>query len=128
MSTNPHLGDFVNENKKLAKEYFDIRIELLRLQLVRTFSKSAGYFIWTVISMFLLLLFMIFLFLVIGFWLAEITGSILIGFAVTLLIILLVAVVMTLLRRILFVNPIIRNTIRHFEKTNEENNKQKNGK
>ena len=121
MSTNSTFGDFIKENKSIAREYLDIRLEILRLQLVRMFSKSAGYFIWTIVFLLLLLLFMLFAFLIVGFWLSELTGSIIIGFTMTAIIILMIAAVVTLLRRILFVNPIIRNTIRHMEKEKEEN-------
>ena len=121
MSTKSTFGDFIKENKGIAREYLDIRLEILRLQLVRMFSKSAGYFIWTIVSLLLVLLFMLFVFLVAGFWLSELTGSIIAGFALTAVIILVTAAVITLLRRILFVNPIIRNTIRHMEREKEEN-------
>ncbi len=121
MSTKSTFGDFIKENKGIASEYLDIRLEILRLQLVKMFSKSAGYFIWTIVSLLLLLLFMLFIFLITGFWLSELTGSIIAGFALTAVIILVTAAVLTLLRRILFVNPIIRNTIRNMEKEKEEN-------
>jgi len=121
MSTKSTFGDFIKENKGIAREYLDIRLEILRLQLVKMFSKSAGYFVWTIVSLLLLLLFMLFVFLIAGFWLSELTGSIITGFALTAVIILVTAAVITLLRRILFVNPIIRNTIRHLEKEKEEN-------
>ena len=121
MSTKSTFGDFIKENKGIAREYLDIRLEILRLQLVKMFSKSAGYFVWTIVSLLLLLLFMLFVFLIAGFWLSELTGSIITGFALTAVIILVTAAVITLLRRILFVNPIIRNTIRQMEKEKEEN-------
>ena len=120
MAPNPNLGDFVSENKKVLKDYLDIRLEILRLQLIKMFSKSAGYLLWTILSLFLLLLFFIFLFLTIGLCFTELTGSPIIGFAITTVIILVAAVVITLLRRILFVNPIIRNTIKHMEKNGSE--------
>lgn len=122
MSTKSSLGDFVKENKSIVSEYLDIRLEILRLQLIRIFSKSAGYFIWTIVSLFLLLLFMIFIFLLIGFWLSEMTGNLIVGFAMTSIIILILGAVITLLRRILFVNPIIKNTIRYIEKEESAKN------
>lgn len=122
MSTKSSLGDFVKENKSIVSEYLDIRLEILRLQLIRIFSKSAGYFIWTIVSLFLLLLFMIFIFLLIGFWLSEMTGNLIVGFAMTSIIILILGAVITLLRRILFVNPIIKNTIRYMEKEESTKN------
>ena len=125
MSPNPNLGDFVTENKKVLKDYLDIRLEILRLQVVKMFSKSAGYLLWTIISLSLMLLFFIFLFLTIGLWFSQLTESYIIGFAITTVIILVTVVVITLLRRMLFVDPIIRNTIKHMEKNGTENNKNK---
>ena len=125
MAPNPNLGDFVTENKKLLKDYLDIRLEMLRLQVVKMFSKSAGYLLWTIISLFLMLLFFIFLFLTIGLLFSQLTASYIIGFAITTVIILVTVVVITLLRRMLFVDPIIRNTIKHMEKDGTENNKKK---
>lgn len=111
MSEFENLGSFFRENKKLVKDYLDARLEIYKLKLIRIFSKSAGYFIWIIISLFLLFLFFIFLGLVTGFWLSELTGSYVKGFGITTLIILVVIIVLALLRKVLFVNPIIRNII-----------------
>jgi hypothetical protein len=111
MSEFENLGSFFRENKKLVKDYLDARLEIYKLKLIRIFSKSAGYFIWIIISLFLLFLFFIFLGLVTGFWLSELTGSYVKGFGLTTLIILVVIIVLALLRKVLFVNPIIRSFI-----------------
>ena len=112
MSEAEDLSSFFKENKKLVKDYLDTRLEIFRLQLVRLFSRSAGYLIWIILSMFLFFLFMVFLGLVTGFWLSEITGSYVQGFGVTTLIMLLVIFLLALMRKVLFVNPIIRQLIR----------------
>lgn len=111
MSESESLGSFLKENKKLAKEYVDTRLEIYKLQLIRIFSKSAGYFAWIVISFFLVWLFIIFLGLVTGFWLSSVTGSYTIGFGITTLIILVLIFTLALLRKKIFVNPIIRAII-----------------
>ena len=124
MSEFEDLGSFFRENKKLAKEYFDTRLEIYKLKLIRILSRSAGYFIWIIISLFLLFLFIIFLGLVTGFWLSELTGSYVKGFGLTALIILALIIILALLRNVLFVNPIIRNIISrsHDEMKDEEEN------
>ena len=62
MSDNQeNLGSFFKENAKLLREYFETRMKVYRLRAVRLLSKSAGYFIWIIISLFLLFLFIIFL-------------------------------------------------------------------
>jgi len=124
MSEFEDLGSFFRENKKLAKEYFDTCLEIYKLKLIRILSRSAGYFIWIIISLFLLFLFIIFLGLVTGFWLSELTGSYVKGFGLTALIILALIIILALLRNVLFVNPIIRNIISrsHDEMKDEEEN------
>jgi hypothetical protein len=111
MSDTETLGSFVRENKKLAREYIDARLEVYRLQLIRSFSKSAGYLLWVVISLVLISLFIVFAGIVTGFWLSELTGSYVKGFGLTTLFILPVIGILTLLRRPLFINPIIRAVI-----------------
>src|SRR5258708_40015408 len=104
MSDTENLGSFFKENKNHLKDYLDTRLDILRLKLIRVFSKSAGYFIWIIISLFLLWLFIIFLGLVTGFWLSSLTGSYTIGFGITALILLVLIIVLALLRKALFVN------------------------
>jgi thiol:disulfide interchange protein len=117
MADSENLGSFFTENKKLVKEWIDIRLEIYKLKLVNIFSRSAGYFIWIVISVFLLSLLIIFLGLTTGFWLSEITGSYARGFGLTSLILLAIILLIAALRKVLFVNPIIRTIIK---KANEE--------
>jgi hypothetical protein len=117
MPDSENLGSFFTENKKLVKEWVDIRLEIYKLKLINIFSRSAGYFIWVVISIFLLFLLIIFLGLTTGFWLSEMTGSYTSGFGYTSLIILASILLIAALRKVLFVNPIIRNIIK---KANEE--------
>src|SRR5689334_16601071 len=103
MSENENFGSFFKENKKLVKEYFDTRLEIFKLKLIRLFSKSSGYFIWMIISLFLLFLLMVFVGLVIGFWLTDVTGSYVKGFGYTTLIMLAVIILLALFRKALFV-------------------------
>ncbi|MBL7738670.1 MAG: hypothetical protein JNK14_05585 [Chitinophagaceae bacterium] len=106
-----NFGSFFRENKKLVKDYFDTRMDIFRLKMIRIASRSAGYLIWIMISLFLLLLFIIFLGITTGFWLSSLTGSYTKGFGLTTLIILAVIIILAALRKALFVNPIIRNII-----------------
>ncbi|MBK5270703.1 MAG: hypothetical protein JJE22_06785 [Bacteroidia bacterium] len=122
MADRENIGSFIRENKKLVKSYFETRAEIYRLKAVRLLSKTAGYLIWIIISLFLALLFIIFLGIVASLWLSEITGSYLAGFSITSLGILVIIIVLALLRRVLFVNPIIKAVINHAneDKPNDE--------
>ena len=117
MAETENLGTFFKENKKLIKDYFETRLDIYRLKTIKMVSKTAGYFIWIIISLFLLFLFVTFFGLVIGFWLSDLTGSYVKGFGLTTLIILAIIVIIAMLRKILFVNPIIRAIIKS---TNED--------
>lgn len=111
MPETEDIGTFFRENKKLVKEYLDTRLELYRLTAIRAFSRSSGYLLWTIVSLLLLSLFIIFLGLMTGFWLSEITGSYTRGFGLTALIILVLITLLALFRKALFINPIIRTII-----------------
>src|SRR5512145_1249288 len=106
------LGSFFKENVKLVKDYFETRLEIYRLRFIRVVSKAAGYLIWLVISLFLFFLLIIFSAVVLGLWLSEVYESYITGFGITTLIILLLIILLTLLRRVLFVNPIVKTFIR----------------
>lgn len=117
MSQPDNLGGFIKENKNLLKEYWETRLEIYRLQGIKAFSKTAGYFIWIIISLFLAWLLIIFVGLVLGFWLSDLTGSYVKGFGITALIILLKIVLLAVFRKPLFINPIIRGLLK---KTQED--------
>jgi hypothetical protein len=117
MAETENLGAFFKENKKLLKDYLETRLDIYRLKTIRAFSKTAGYFIWIILSMFLLFLFVTFVGLVIGFWLSDLTGSYVKGFGLATLILLALIIIVALLRKMLFVNPIIRAII---DRANED--------
>lgn len=118
------FGTFLRENKKLAREYIDTRLDIYRLQLTRAFSRSAGYLLWIVISLVLISLFVVFAGIVTGFWLSELTGSYVKGFGLTTLLILFIIGILALLRRPLFINPIIRAVISSSMKKQKEPEKE----
>ncbi|MHA4844654.1 hypothetical protein ACX0G7_10845 [Flavitalea antarctica] len=111
MSQPENLGSFFSENKKLLSDYIETRIALLKLQSVRTLSKTAGTLIWSVVAILFVFIIMIFAGLVLGFWFSELTGSYTRGFGLATLVFILVFVIITLLRKSLFVNPMIQKII-----------------
>ncbi len=111
------LGSFFSENKALFKEYIETRMEIYRLQSLRLFSRSAGYFAWIIVSLFLVFLILLFSGLVLGFWLSGLTHSYVMGFGLTTLSIILIFLVLAVFRQRLFVDPATRVII---EKSREE--------
>ena len=114
-------GNFFEENKKLVKEYFETRLEIYRLSVIKTGTGLAGHLLWVIVLLFLLSLLTIFLGMVTGFWLSGKTGSYTQGFGLTALIILFLVLVVVVFRKFLFINPLIRVIIKKTNKKNEEN-------
>ncbi|MCZ2460330.1 MAG: hypothetical protein LC128_11995 [Chitinophagales bacterium] len=118
--TQENLGSFIRENSKLLREYFETRMKIYRLRAIRLLSKSAGYFFWIIISLFLLFLFIIFFGIVLSLWFSKMTGSYIAGFSITTGIIVVVIILLALFRKPLFVNPIIRTFISQSEESFDE--------
>lgn len=112
MSEYDDLGSFLKEGKPLIKDYIETRLELFRLQAIKTLSQSAGYLIWIFISLFLLFLIMIFSGIVLGCWLSALTHSYVIGFGLTTLILIVLFILLAIFREALFVHPVIQAVIR----------------
>ena len=117
MSQSRNLGSFFSENKELLKEYIETRMEIYRLQSLRIFSQSAGYFAWIFVSLFLGFLFLIFGGMMAGFWFSGMLHSYAKGFGLVALLILVVFILLGIFRKTLFVNPVIQSII---EKSREE--------
>ena len=113
MDREDTLGSFFRENKQLVEEYLEKRVDIYRLSIIRTFSMLAGRFVWLIISIILFSLLVVFMGVVTGFWLSELTGSYTMGFGLTVLILFFIILVVTMLRNILFVNPMIRFIIKN---------------
>ena len=117
-----NLGSFISENKAVLKEYLETRMEIYRLQSLRIFSKSAGYFAWIFISLFLAFLIVIFGGLMLGYWFSSMLGSYVKGFGVMTLLLVVVFVLLALFRKSLFVDPVVQSIIQRSreEETQEE--------
>ena len=113
MSQQQDLGSFFKETRKILTDYLEARLEVYRLQGVRSISRMAGYFIWVIVFLFLLWLLLIFAGIVTGLWLSELTGSYLKGFGITTLIIVGFCILVFVFRKALFVDPIIRAALQH---------------
>jgi hypothetical protein len=119
-SQNDDLGSVIKENIKLGRDYVETRMEIYRLRGIRLLSKMVGYFIWIMISLFLLFILIIFLGLVFGLWMSDVTGSYLKGFSIATLGLILLMLALAVLRKILFVNPFIKAFIRNSKEPAEE--------
>ena len=112
MSHSDNLGSFFKESKPLLKEYVDTRFDLFRLQAVRIVSKSAGYLVWVLISLFLFFIIMIFTGIVIGCWFSGILNSYVLGFGLTTLIMVLIFALLAVFRNALFIQALMQGIIK----------------
>ena len=108
-----NLGAFIAENKTLLKEYLETRLEIYRLQGLRLFARSAGYFAWILLSLFLGFLFFLFGGLMVAYWFSGLFHSYVKGFGLVTLLILLVFVLLAVFRKALFVEPVIQTIIQN---------------
>ena len=120
MSRPEDFGAFFTENKETVKDYVETRMEVYRLQVIKVFSKSAGLLLWSIISIFLVFLVIIFAGIVVGFWFSSLFNSNVLGFGLTTLIMVAVIALLTVFRRQLFINPIIRDVISHTQNNEEQ--------
>jgi hypothetical protein len=117
MGENESIGSFLKTNKSLLKEYIEARLEIFRLSSIRIASKSAGYFVWIIISLFLFFLIILFAGVTMGFWLSQLMDSYVKGFGVIVLALVLLFAVLAFFRKKLFVEPFMQIII---DRANEE--------
>ncbi|MFM2145858.1 MAG: hypothetical protein RL732_694 [Bacteroidota bacterium] len=103
-----NFGDFFQESKRLIRDYLETQVEIYRLKGVKAVSKVAGFLLWIILLLFLVMLSATFAGIVLGLWLSSVFQSYIIGFGVTTLLILLLILLISAFRRTLFVNPIIK--------------------
>src|ERR1700742_2094226 len=120
MSQPDNLGSFFAENKTLLKEYLETRMEIYRLQSLRLFARSAGYFAWILLSLFLAFLFLLFGGMMTGFWFSGLFHSYTKGFGLVTLLILVVFILLAVFRKALFVNPVIHSVIQKSKEEEED--------
>jgi hypothetical protein len=120
MENTPDIWQFLEENKQTLQEYIELKIELFNLKFIRKSSTIGGAIVWLMILAFLALLIMFFAGITIGFWLSTVFNSYVLGFAATTGIIVLITLILILLRKQLFINPIIRIMVREQTRENEK--------
>lgn len=81
MQTKETFFSFFSENKTLLKEYLDTRVEIIKLQGVRTLSRTISVVMVIFIISLLCLSILLLLGITFAFWIASISGSNIIGFA-----------------------------------------------
>jgi len=120
MSKPTDLGAYLKENKDLLQRYIETRVEILRLQLIRSSSKAIGSLVWLIVLLFIFFLLLIFIGLILGFLFAELTGSNVIGFSISTGILFLFTLLLIVFRRKLFIDPVVHLLIGIFSSSVDE--------
>ncbi|RAJ85517.1 hypothetical protein CLV59_102221 [Chitinophaga dinghuensis] len=103
-----NFSDYFKQTGKVAKDYLETRLDLLKLQAAGKLSKALGLF-FSVLMAFLLFFFVIvFLGMLVAFWIGERTGSFTIGFTCASGLFILFFVIIIFFRRQLIERPLSR--------------------
>ncbi|NIG52374.1 hypothetical protein [Chitinophaga sp. Cy-1792] len=101
-----NFSDYFKQTGKVAKDYLETRLDILKLQAAGKLSKALGLF-FSVLMAFLLFFFVIvFLGMLVAFWIGEKTGSFTIGFTCASGLFILLFVAIILFRKQLIERPL----------------------
>jgi len=81
MSSKETFFSFFSQNKALLKEYIDTRLELIKLQGVRTLSRTISAIMIIFIISLLCLSILLLIGITFALWIADVSGSNIVGFA-----------------------------------------------
>jgi len=121
MSEHGNFKDFFEDSRQLIRDWAETKVEIYKLKLVRAVSKLAGNFVWMIVLLFLASLFIIFAGVTGGYYFSDLFNSYVKGFGLVTLFILLLIIILVALRKVLFINPVIRKLISQVIKEEEEN-------
>ncbi|WP_343667387.1 hypothetical protein [Chitinophaga sp.] len=76
-----NFSNYFNQTGKVAKEYLETRLDLIKLQAAGKLSKALGLFFSLILAFLLFFFVVVFLGMVVGFWIGEMTNSYTIGFS-----------------------------------------------
>lgn len=107
-----NLNEFYDENRKLVSEYLETRLEILKLTLIRSASKTLGVLAFITIICFLLLMFLLFLVIAFSWWMSDLMGSAALGYLTGSGVFILLIAICFIFRKPLFVNPFVRLFLR----------------
>lgn len=112
MSTTKNFSGFYAENKALLSEYLEVRLRLVKLQGIKALSRSLGM----LFALFLVSTFALFVTLFLGvtfaLWIADKSGSNIVGFASGAGLFFVLLLIVIIFRKPLFMTPLIKIFIR----------------
>lgn len=118
------MQQFAENIKELVQEYIFLQKQTVRLTLIQYLAKMGGVMMDGVVGFVLICMVLQFGAITAGFWLSQLTGSYVKGFGLLTLILLAVAIILHLCRKILFVNPVLHRLVKklHAGPASQNNN------
>jgi hypothetical protein len=101
-----NFSNYFNQTGKVAKEYLETRLDLIKLQAAGKLSRALGLFFSLILAFLLFFFVVVFLGMVVGFWIGEITHSYTIGFSCSAGLFVFLLAIMLLFRRSLIQKPL----------------------
>ena len=103
-----NFGNYFNQTGKVAREYLETRLDLIKLQAAGKLSKALGLFFSLTMAFLLFFFVIVFLGMVVGFWIGEMTGSYTIGFGCAAGLFVLLFIVILVFRKQLIQRPLTK--------------------
>ncbi|NSL89475.1 hypothetical protein [Chitinophaga solisilvae] len=103
-----NFSNYFNRTGKVAREYLETRLDLIKLQAAGKLSTALGLFFSITMAFLLFFFVIVFLGMVVGFWIGEMTGSFAIGFSCAAGLFVLLFAVILVFRRQLIQRPLTR--------------------
>jgi hypothetical protein len=115
-----NFSNYFNQTGKVAKEYLETRLDLIKLQAAGKLSKALGLFFSLTMAFLLFFFVIVFLGMVVGFWIGEKTGSFTIGFSCAAGLFVLLFLIILFFRKALIQGPLSRLLIAELVEEIEE--------
>jgi hypothetical protein len=101
-----NFGNYFNQTGKMARKYLETRLDLIKLQAAGKLSKALGLFFSIMMAFLLFFFVVVFLGMVVGFWIGEMTGSYTIGFSCAAGFFILLLAILLIFRKSLIQRPL----------------------
>ncbi|UPK70448.1 hypothetical protein [Chitinophaga filiformis] len=107
-----NFSNYFNQTGKVAKEYLETRLDLIKLQSAGKLSKALGLFFSLILAFLLFFFVIVFLGMVLGFWIGEMTNSFTIGFSCSAALFVVLLGILLIFRKPLIQTPLSNMLVR----------------
>ncbi|MVT07182.1 hypothetical protein [Chitinophaga tropicalis] len=127
-----NFGNYFNQTGKVAKEYLETRLDLIKLQAAGKLSKALALFFSLILAFLLFFFVIVFLGMVLGFWIGEMTNSVTLGFSCSAGLFILLLAVLLIFRKAIIQRPLsnilVRELMSEMDIDPEGDNEEEKGK